>query len=425
MFMDSGADRRTNSVGRIAIYSHTHPSLTAGGAEIAAYALFRGLRTLGHDAIFVAACEEAQLDQISLGPDEFALPVRGEFYDHFYHIAPPDVRRSLVRLLQDQNVSLFNAHHFLHIGVGALADVAGAGIRVIFTIHEFLAICHNHGQLVTRPAQMLCTGPSPTKCQKCYPEHSRQQFAVRQQHVAAAFDRVAAFISPSRFLADRMVEQGFPAARFSVIENGVAAGGAVPDRRHHRDIWRFGYFGQINPFKGVGVLLDACAILARDPALAARLRIAVHGTFVGQPPAFVERFQTAVEEYAFLSYLGPYDNAAVGSLMADCDYVVMPSTWWENSPVVIQEAFCARRPVICTGVGGMAEKIADEETGLHFARNDPADLADRIAVAADAALHARLQAALPRPLTPVEMTEQYEAVFRTVATAVGSAAPVH
>ncbi|WP_245829151.1 glycosyltransferase [Sphingomonas dokdonensis] len=380
---------------------------------------------MGHDAIFVAACEEARLDQISLGADEFALPVRSEFYDHFYHIAPPDVRMSLVLLLQAQNVSVLNAHHFLHIGVGALADVAAAGIRVAFTYHEYLAVCHNHGQLVTRPSQMLCAGPSPTKCQKCYPDHSRQQFAIRQQHVAGALDTVAAFISPSRFLADRMIEQGFSTERFTVIENGVATGAAMPDRRHQRDIWRFGYFGQINPFKGVDVLLDACAILARDPSLASRLRIAVHGTFVGQPHAFVERFQAAVEEYAFLSYLGPYDNGSVTSLMADCDYVVMPSTWWENSPVVIQEAYRARRPVICTGIGGMAEKVVDGETGLHFARNDPADLADRIAFAADEALHSRLQAALPQPLTPIDMAERYAAVFREVTNTAVAAAPAH
>ncbi|OWK33697.1 D-inositol 3-phosphate glycosyltransferase [Sphingomonas dokdonensis] len=425
MFTDSGSNRSNDGLGRIAIYSHTHPSLTSGGAEIAAYALFRGLRTLGHDAIFVAACEEARLDQISLGADEFALPVRSEFYDHFYHIAPPDVRMSLVLLLQAQNVSVLNAHHFLHIGVGALADVAAAGIRVAFTYHEYLAVCHNHGQLVTRPSQMLCAGPSPTKCQKCYPDHSRQQFAIRQQHVAGALDTVAAFISPSRFLADRMIEQGFSTERFTVIENGVATGAAMPDRRHQRDIWRFGYFGQINPFKGVDVLLDACAILARDPSLASRLRIAVHGTFVGQPHAFVERFQAAVEEYAFLSYLGPYDNGSVTSLMADCDYVVMPSTWWENSPVVIQEAYRARRPVICTGIGGMAEKVVDGETGLHFARNDPADLADRIAFAADEALHSRLQAALPQPLTPIDMAERYAAVFREVTNTAVAAAPAH
>ena len=50
---------------------------------------------------------------------------------------------------------------------------------------------------------------------------------------------------------------------------------------------------------------------------------------------------------------------------AVANYVVVPSIWWENSPVVIQEAYAARRPVICSGIGGMAEKVIDGVTGLH------------------------------------------------------------
>lgn len=313
---------------------------------------------------------------------------------------------------------MFNAHHFLHIGVGAFADIAAAGIDVVVTLHEYLAICHNHGQFVTRQGQMLCRGPSPSSCHKCYPEHSRQQFAVRQQHVRAAFDHVSAFVSPSQFLAGKMIEQGIPHDRITIIENGVLPAPVLEQPRQSHRTWKFGYFGQINPFKGLGVLLDACAILAQDPARAATVRIAVHGHFVGQSSEFIDRFNAAVEAHAFLTYLGPYNNDSVAQLMAACDYVVMPSTWWENSPVVIQEAFAARRPVICTGIGGMAEKVIHGRTGLHFARNDPADLADRIMQASDENLYTHLQAALPTPLTAIEVAERYAAVFERVASRV-------
>ena len=64
--------------------------------------------------------------------------------------------------------------------------------------------------------------------------------------------------------------------------------------------------------------------------------------------------------------------------MGACDWVVVPSIWWENSPLVIQEAFARGRPVICSDVGGMAEKVADGVDGLHFERGNPASLADTI-----------------------------------------------
>lgn len=401
---------------RVAILSHSHPSLTKGGAEIAADTLLRGLREIGIEAIMISACSEEQLDRIDLGRGEFALPYRAGLYDHLYHISPIDVRRSLIELLRRERIDILNAHHFLHAGLGMFTDVAAAGIDVVYTIHEFLAICHNHGQLVTRGPQALCDGPSPAACRGCYPEHSRQQFAMRQRHVGEALSHVAAFVSPSHFVADKMIENGIPATRMAVIENGIPMRAppqpiTTPGDRH---VWKVGYFGQINPFKGIDVILDACAVIARDKDLAARVAIVVHGNFVGQSDEFVERFEEAVKEYRFLTYRGAYDNRSVGRLMGACDYVVLPSTWWENSPVVIQEAYHAQRPVICTGIGGMAEKVIDRVTGLHFERGDAGGLADTIAEAADPVLYRQLQEALPAAHSPSAMASHYAALFEQV-----------
>ena len=60
--------------------------------------------------------------------------------------------------------------------------------------------------------------------------------------------------------------------------------------------------------------------------------------------------------------------------MAEIDWVVVPSIWWENSPLVIQEAFLHGRPVICSDIGGMAEKVEHEVNGLHFRVGDHAAL---------------------------------------------------
>ncbi len=70
--------------------------------------------------------------------------------------------------------------------------------------------------------------------------------------------------------------------------------------------------------------------------------------------------------------------------MAGVDWVVVPSIWWENSPLVIQEAFMHRRPVICSDIGGMAEKVRDGVNGLHFVVGDPYSLAEMIEYAVSA-----------------------------------------
>lgn len=54
------------------------------------------------------------------------------------------------------------------------------------------------------------------------------------------------------------------------------------------------------------------------------------------------------------------------------------------------------RPVICSDIGGMAEKVADGVSGLHFRAGDPHSLArTMIRAAHDPGLWNRLQAGIP------------------------------
>ena len=90
----------------------------------------------------------------------------------------------------------------------------------------------------------------------------------------------------------------------------------------------------------------------------------------------------------------------------------MPSIWWENSPVVIQEAFLHGRPPIVGDVGGMAEKVAHRVNGLHYRTGSPEDLADCLRDAlADPGLWQRLREAAPRPLDLAGFAAKHLALY--------------
>jgi glycosyltransferase involved in cell wall biosynthesis len=60
--------------------------------------------------------------------------------------------------------------------------------------------------------------------------------------------------------------------------------------------------------------------------------------------------------------------------MESVDWVVMGSIWWENSPLVIQEAYKFGKPVICPDIGGMAEKVKNNISGIHYRARDSISL---------------------------------------------------
>ena len=130
----------------------------------------------------------------------------------------------------------------------------------------------------------------------------------------------------------------------------------------------------MSPLKGISVLIEAAKHLNKMNVRGATIEI--HGDYSNQPPTF----QTAViealaEAGQSVVYHGAYDNPDVHRLMQRMDAIVVPSTWWENSPVVIQEAFANGKPVICSDIGGMAEKVVPGINGLHFAVGEAMSLA--------------------------------------------------
>ena len=97
---------------------------------------------------------------------------------------------------------------------------------LLLTFHEYLSICHNHGQMVKRPTGQLCREASPVACHGCFPEIPVSHFLKRERFVQGMLDLADAYVSPSMFLAGRYAEWGIEAEKLTVIENGIAIGGS-------------------------------------------------------------------------------------------------------------------------------------------------------------------------------------------------------
>ena len=76
--------------------------------------------------------------------------------------------------------------------------------------------------------------------------------------------------------------------------------------------------------------------------------------------------------------MGVYEPDELQSRLHGVDAVVMASRWYENSPMVIQEAFSHGVPVIAPDYGGMAEKIDHGTNGLLYGDGEYLSLLDSL-----------------------------------------------
>jgi glycosyltransferase involved in cell wall biosynthesis len=397
--------------------SHNHPTLHPGGAEAYALELYDRMRaTEAWSPLFLArigpnvaqhrtARPGTPFSSVGEDPSQSFVFTETDHFD-FFHMTSRDkalYTRHLTSFLKAHRPDVVHFQHTQFIGVELVSLVRRVlpQAAIVYTLHEFLPICHNDGQLMRTRSGERCTEASPRRCHECFPEISPQEFFLRKRFIQAHFDRVDLFLAPSRFLLERYVDWGIPRERIRFEDYGRQRRAPLPEPPPTRAPSRIGFFGQISHFKGADVLVKAMRILGEEGVDA---HCWLHGANLElQPEPFQEelgRLLAATEER--VTFAGRYDHDELPRLMESVDWVVVPSIWWENSPLVIQEAFLHGRPVICSDIGGMAEKVDDDVNGLHFRAGDPRSLAAVLRSAvADPRLAQRLRAGI-RPIFDME-----------------------
>jgi glycosyltransferase involved in cell wall biosynthesis len=406
----------------ILIAAHSHPQISKGGAEIAAYELYNALRERPGYKPWFLGCVRDEMNQklgatISQPFSEREFLYSGGAFDWFkFSNTDPNFPREFRQLLQNLRPQIVHFHHYINFGVEAFLHVRETlpQCRIVLTLHEYLALCHHYGQMVTKQNRTLCYEASPMRCTRCFKEITPSDFFLRKLYIQRFFDLVDLFLAPSHFLAERYATWGVPRDRISVIENVVQPSQQRTTRANARnadELLRVGFFGQISSLKGINVLLEAAEILEEREVH--NIVLEIHGDYSGQPPEFQADFLARLAKVGRnVKYQGPYDQQRVDRLMQAVDLVVVPSIWWENSPVVIQEALRNRRAIICSDIGGMAEKVRDGIDGYHFPVGNSVALAAllmRVSERPDQLVE--LESAMQLPASIEEATDRYAQLY--------------
>jgi glycosyltransferase involved in cell wall biosynthesis len=134
---------------------------------------------------------------------------------------------------------------------------------------------------------------------------------------------------------------------------------------------RVAYLGAWIPTKGVHLLLEAFRELDPD-----RARLDVHGyalPYEGHED-YEQQLRDLAEGLPHVRLGQRYAPEDVPTLLEGVDVLVAPSTWYENSPLSVHEAFLAGAVVVASNHGGLRELVEHEVNGLTFEPGSAASL---------------------------------------------------
>jgi len=419
-----------NSARKVLLVSLGQPDLVLGGSPAICQELFDELRTRQDVECFMLAAVDREAGDVHQpkagitgfdGREGMYLLHQTDHDPWLHRNNEPRLVESFAALLRALEPDVVHFHHFLSIGLDMISVVRRIlpSCRVLLTFHEFAAICAADGHMVRRTDRSLCDRASPVRCHQCLPERQPDEFMIRKMWLEHHLNQVDRFTCPSHFMIEHFVNWGIARDRISHVTNGQRSRVirpllAQPSGPRNR----FGFFGLLHDDKGVWVLLRAVNLL-RDAGFT-RFQIDINGGGLQHAsPAVrreVEAFQQAEQQRPraeqIVSFNGAYNIDQIQSRMARVDWTIVPSVWWEIFGLVISEAWMFGRPVICSNVGGMAERVSHEVDGLHFEMGDPASLAATIQRACtEDGLWERLHAAVPEPPSRAAMADGFLALY--------------
>lgn len=344
-----------------------------GGAALVALEDARALARNGHRVFFFSACgkpPEVQggIEWISLGQrtilDE-PNRLKAMWNGLWNRSASRELGRLLSRLPVDSTV--VHLHSWSKALSGSVVStVHRKGFKLVCTLHDYFSVCPNGG-LYDYPSRHVCVlQPMSMKCvsrncdSRAYTHKVwrvvRQVIWRRWAGIPQKFD---AMISVSDFSARKILSH-LDGASIEVIGNLPTLKRFELQAASERAA--IVYAGRIAAEKGVDLYLEACRI-AQVPA-----------EVWGDGPLLPE-LRAKWPQVKFSGWLSKEELAA---RLRKARALVVPSLWYENSPMIIAEAAAAGVPVIVSNHGAPATLVQDGVTGLHFGVGDAADLASKI-----------------------------------------------
>jgi exopolysaccharide biosynthesis WecB/TagA/CpsF family protein len=279
--------------------------------------------------------------------------------------------RRIKELIAKERPDVAHFHNtFPLISPSAYLACRELGVPVVQTIHNYRLICPAGVLYRDGRACEECIGKAtswPGIAHGCYRESRAQTSIVAamkllHSELGTWHEAVNAYVTPSRFVRDKLIQGGLPAKKILVKPHFVS-----PDPGSHVTNDGYAAFaGRLSEEKGLRTLLKAWA-LARPKI---PLRIIGDGPLRRDLESESERLRLENIHFA-----GEFSHSETIEAIQRALFLVAPSECYETFSMAAAEAAACGVPAIASRHGALAEIVQDRQTGLLFKPSDEQDLA--------------------------------------------------
>jgi glycosyltransferase involved in cell wall biosynthesis len=237
-----------------------------------------------------------------------------------------------------------------------------------------------------------------------------QALSKRSGFLRERMNKLDKMIIPTRLMETMLVNHGLLPEKVVFSRFGIQPTPRVARTQDQRGMLRVGFIGGLSEHKGAHLLISAVRLIAESLPLVLK----IYGN-KDAFPHYVERLIKLSEGDQRIQLCSTFPNEQIGNIFSELDVLVVPSIWYENTPLVIYSAQAAGCPVIASNLGGMSEVVEHEKNGLLFKAGDVAALSNAIErVAIDRTLLKQLADNAIKPKTISEYVTELQGIYEEV-----------
>ncbi len=302
--------------------------------------------------------------------------------------------------LQKEKPDIVHAFHLMRLTLSFAEVVKKNGIPLYFTTTDFWLLCPTY-QLLKHNGN-LCTRPDRYSCFQCLLALYMRGLKDKPFHLrlGLAFPRIAGFLSPTakscqrilesriernhrlmdlidgvfwsnEFLQNLFTENHFTPKNHKIITFPVPQKASslfkLPPAKES-SVLRVAFIGTLNPSKGPQVAIKA--VLELTPQVPVELSI----WGAAQRVEFEQELKDLAQDDRRIKFRGTFPQDKFSEVLQEIDVLVIPSLWYENTPLTALSALAARRAIIVSDLGGLSSLVQNNRNGYVFPPGDTSAL---------------------------------------------------
>ena len=282
----------------------------------------------------------------------------------------------LNNLLDEHHIDIAQLNNIHNIHTPAIIPVfKKRNIPVVWRVLDYKILCPNRTFLSN---QNICEKCFKTKYYNCFinkckkNSYSASLLTTIESYynkLMPYYDMVDYYLFQSEFSRDLFVKYGFDIKKTAIIENPYDLNNHMLQETKTNIVNNpyILYFGRISKEKGIFTLYDAVKKLPNIKLI-----------IIGDGPDLTESINYIKNSFINnIEFVGPLWGKDLEPYIQNCEFVVLPSEWYEPNPYVVLQTFSYGKTIVATAIGGLTNMIENDFNGILCNVKD----ADNLAIA--------------------------------------------